>query len=78
MIDKPIRITVAGCVAETIGMAAARVGMDPGALTSALRRAGVGVAGRLDGRTPLYLADDIDRMIGGRPRAGRGSSGASS
>lgn len=63
-----IRITVDGHAAETIGMAAARLGMDAGALTSALRRAGVRPAARLDSRTPLYLADEIDRVLGSRPR----------
>lgn len=58
-----IRITVDGQVAETIGMAATRLHRDPGALTTALRRAGVTPAARLDARTPLYLADDIDIMI---------------
>ncbi|WP_043511724.1 MULTISPECIES: hypothetical protein [unclassified Actinoplanes] len=61
-----VTITVDHQPAETIPRAAARHDLDVNTLTSAVRRANLSPATRLDARTPLYRTDGIDRLLRSR------------
>jgi hypothetical protein len=58
--EPEIRITVSGSEAVTTTMAAHRTGRSPGAMREAIRYRTLQPAAYLDGRTPLYLAAEID------------------
>ncbi len=67
-----VRITVDGQPALTIHQAAARYGITSSSMRSALTRAkgAIVAAAELDGRTPIYLEDELDAFWKSRP--GRG------
>jgi hypothetical protein len=68
-----IKITYDGRLALTIGQAAARYGLSPDAMKKALRGLAVDpLPDPLDGRTPLYLAAELDQAMKARP--GRGAN----
>lgn len=68
-----IRITVDGKLALTIEQAAERYGVALGSMRSTLSRLGVTSITKFDGRKPLYLATELDRIMRNRP--GRGAPG---
>jgi hypothetical protein len=69
----PIRITYDGKLVLTTSQAAQRYGLELAAMRKALSRLGVEpMPEPLDGRTPLYLASALDKVMRGRP--GRGSN----
>jgi hypothetical protein len=65
-----LRITLDGRLALTVEQAAARYGLKPHSMTSALSRLRVVPDAMLDGRKPLYLALRLDALMKGRPGKG--------
>lgn len=70
-----VRITVDGKRALTVEQAAERYGIQPGSMRGELTRLGdkVQPVAMLDGRKPLYLMSELDKLMKGRP--GRGAPG---
>lgn len=73
-----VRITVDGKLALTVEQAAERYGVATlSTMRSIIRRAELEPDGQADGRTPLYLATTLDRMMRRRPGKGRTSPAGS-
>jgi hypothetical protein len=65
-----IRITLDGRLALTVEQAAARYGLRPHSMTSALSRLRVTPDAMLDRRKGLYLAGRLDALMRARPGKG--------
>ncbi len=62
-----IVITVDGQRALTVDQLAAETGLKPGSVRAALHRMRATPSARLDGRTPLYLAEPTLTALSERP-----------
>jgi len=73
--DPEIEIFVNKKPADTVGMAAARHGVEPGSMRATITRKKIKAAARLDDRTPLYLATVIDAAMNGPGKGWRKGTG---
>lgn len=74
-VSDDVRITVGGRLALTVRQALDRYREQYGidsmeAMHSIIRRAGLAVAGKVDGRTPVYFAKALDTLMENRPGKG--------
>jgi hypothetical protein len=63
-------ITVDGKLAYTVDQAATKYGIKRRSMNSIIERNSIPVAANLDGNKKVYLAADIERVMGARPGHG--------